>query len=155
MMDAPRSGNADEWQLWLAEHHDGGAAYIAVHIAEAIDAIQAANDEFRLNNDREWRRKLDHAKAALTTEPAKVVAHISAETLSILSKGLGGLFRMSIEPSTKEVVPLYATPPSPSADLREALEVARQAIWSGGDTVSAIATIDAALALIAKQEGGS
>lgn len=59
-----------------------------------------------------------------TTEPAKAVAHISAETLSILSKGLGGLFRMSIGPSTKEAVPLYATPPSPASDLREALEVA-------------------------------
>lgn len=37
----PRGSNADEWQLFLAEHHDA-LPFLAVQIAEAIDAAARA-----------------------------------------------------------------------------------------------------------------
>ncbi|KQO69515.1 hypothetical protein ASF22_02590 [Methylobacterium sp. Leaf87] len=41
----PTGNNADEWNAWLAEHSGYGTAYIAVQIAQALDAAALASPQ--------------------------------------------------------------------------------------------------------------
>ncbi len=58
----PKGSNADEWQLWLSFYADSRAAfpdvlaYLAVHIAEAIDrATQRGRDAGYAECMKEWQ----------------------------------------------------------------------------------------------------
>ncbi len=44
-LSRPTTNNADHWALWLSEYNDYGIPYIAVQIAEAIDAALASETE--------------------------------------------------------------------------------------------------------------
>ena len=47
MIKRPSGSNADEWNLFLLDHlgpMNNGSAYVAVQIAEAIDASRASHD---------------------------------------------------------------------------------------------------------------
>lgn len=65
----PTGNNADEWNLWLQEHEGYGAPYIAVQIAEALDAatlrcappVADAYDRGHANGLKEAKLSADYA----------------------------------------------------------------------------------------------